>query len=118
MEFMFVSMFQWAKKQGYATFSLGLSALSGTGEHSDDPAVERAIHYLFEHLNRFYNFKGLHEFKEKFHPSWQPRYLIYPGTGSLPAVAAAIVRANTGDDFFSVYFQPHGKSALPKTTSP
>lgn len=114
MEFIFASMFQWAKEQGYATFSLGLSALSGTGERSDDPAVDRAIHYLFEHLNRFYNFKGLHEFKEKFHPDWQPRYLIYPGAASLPSVVTAIVRANTGDDFFSVYFPPKSATSPQK----
>lgn len=110
MEYIFASMFQWAKEQGYATFSLGLSGLSGIGEHSDDPAIERAIHYLYDNLNRFYNFKGLHEFKEKFHPGWQPRYLVYPAMASLPAVATALVRANTGDDFLKVYFQPHSSS--------
>lgn len=35
MEFVFVSMFLWAKEQGYDTFNLGLSALSGMGEKPD-----------------------------------------------------------------------------------
>ncbi len=97
MEFLFVSLFEWAKAHGYATFNLGLSALSGVGEHFDDPAVERALHYVYEHIDRFYNFKGLHEFKEKFHPCWSPRYLMYPGATALPAVIAALVRADSGD---------------------
>jgi len=99
MEFMLVSIFEWAKKNGYPTFSLGLSALSGVGKKSDDPAVEHALGYIFDNVGRFYNFKGLHAFKDKFHPAWEPRYLIYRGAADLPAVAAALVRAHSGDNF-------------------
>ncbi len=99
MEFLFVAMLTWAKEQKYATFSLGLSALAGVGEHSDDPVVERALRYIYEHVNQFYNFKGLHAFKDKFRPCWEPRYVIYPGPAALPAVAAALVSAHAGDDF-------------------
>jgi len=96
MDFLFVSLFQWAKSQGYATFSLGLSALSGMGEHPDSPVPEKVLHYAYQHINRFYNFKGLHEFKEKFHPIWEPRYLVYPGAASLPDVITALGRAQFG----------------------
>ena len=95
MDFLFVSLFLWAKEQGYATFNLGLSALSGIGEHASDPAAERALHYIFEHVNQFYNFRGLHAFKEKYHPEWSPRYLVFSGYASLPAVAMAMARAQT-----------------------
>ncbi len=96
MDFLFVSLFQWAHEQGYATFNLGLSALSGVGEHPGDPATERILHFVYEHINQFYNFKGLHEFKKKFHPEWSPRYLIYPDAASLPAVWMVVVQANSG----------------------
>ena len=96
MDFLFVSLFQWAKSQNYATFNLGLSALSGVGEHSDDPAIERALNYIYRNVNRFYNFRGLHAFKEKFHPVWSPRYLVYPNPASLPAVSVSLLRANLG----------------------
>ncbi len=96
MDFLFVSLFEWAKAQGYATFNLGLSGLSGIGENPTDPAIERALHYVYEHVNQFYNFKGLHEFKAKFDPSWSPRYLIYPSIASLPAVTIAMMRADSG----------------------
>ncbi len=99
MDFLFASLFQWAKEQGLATFSLGLSALSGIGEHSEDPVIERSLHFIFENVDQFYNFKGLHAFKEKFHPQWEPRYLVYPGTPSLPAIALAIAQANTGRSY-------------------
>jgi len=96
MDFLFVSLFTWAKEQKYASFNLGLSALSGVGEQSDDPAIERALHYIYKNVNRFYNFRGLHAFKEKFHPVWSPRYLVYPGTSNLPAISIALLNANLG----------------------
>ena len=96
MDFLFISLFQWARQKGYATFNLGLSALSGIGEHSDDPAVERLLHYVYEHVNQFYDFKGLYGFKSKFQPAWSPRYLAYPGLANFTQVWLAIVQANAG----------------------
>lgn len=98
MEFLFVSLFQWAKSQGYHGFNMGLSALYGVGEQVDDPAVERVMHWVYEHVNQFYNFKGLHMFKEKFHPQWSPRYLIYPGAANLAPAWLAVVQANSGNN--------------------
>ena len=105
MDFLFVELFLWAQEKGYETFSLGLSALSGIGEGPQDPAIERALHYIYEHVNQFYNFKGVHEFKEKFHPSWSPRYLIFPGLPGLPLVTIAMIRADSGDDLLGGYLR-------------
>ncbi len=96
MELLFVSLFEWAKAQGFQTFNLGPSPFSGVGEHSDDPTSEKAIHFIYEHIDQFYNFKGLHAFKEKFHPQWRPLYLSYDGAAGLPLVAATVVRADSG----------------------
>ena len=106
MDFMFVSLFEWAAREGYASFNLGLSALSGVGEHPEDPNIERALHYIYEHVNRFYNFKGLHAFKAKFHPHWAPRYLIYPNATALPAVALGLNRASNGRNLLHEYLPP------------
>lgn len=95
MDFLFVKMLQWAKQQGYASFSLGLSAVVGVGEKPEDPRVEQALHKLSEYVSRFYNFKGLHDFKEKFHPRWEPRYLVYPGAGSLPLVLTTLLKVHS-----------------------
>lgn len=108
MDFLFVSLFKWAQEEKYGSFNLGLSALSGVGEHSDDPVMERALHYLYENVNRFYNFRGLHTFKEKFHPAWSPRYLVYPGPASLPAVSIALLNANLGGSLWSNVFRRNG----------
>ena len=105
MDFLFVSLFEWARGQGYATFNLGLSGLAGIGENPTDPTIERALHYVYEHVNQFYNFKGLHEFKAKFDPIWSPRYLVYPSVASLPAVTIAMMRADSGTDLLGGYLK-------------
>ncbi len=102
MDFLFVSLLTWAHEQGYITFNLGLSALSGVGEHSDDPIIERALNFIYQNVSRIYNFRGLHSFKEKFHPVWAQRYLIYPGASTLPAISVALFRANLGDEILSL----------------
>ena len=105
MDFLFVSLLTWAREQGLATFSLGLSSLAGIGEKPEDPAIERALHYIFEHVNRFYNFKGLHEYKDKFHPDWQPRYLVFPNPAVFPSIVLALIRADSGDHWIGSYLQ-------------
>ncbi len=107
MDFLFVSLFEWAKSRQYARFNFGLSALSGIGERPEDPAIEKALRFVFQHVRQLYNFKGLHAYKNKYSPVWSPRYLIYPNIASLPAAGAALIRANTGDDFLGGYlFHP------------
>ena len=96
MDFLFASLFRWAKEQGYKGFNLGLSALSGVGEQANDPAIEKVMHWVYENVNQFYNFKGLHSYKEKFHPEWSPRYIIYPGAANLAPGWLAVVQANSG----------------------
>lgn len=98
MELLFVSLFEWAKQQGYQTFNVGPSPFALVGEHAEDPATEKAIHFIYEHVDQYYNFKGLHAFKEKFHPTWRPLFLTYEGAAGLPLVAAAIVRADSGQN--------------------
>ncbi|HIK31033.1 MAG TPA: bifunctional lysylphosphatidylglycerol flippase/synthetase MprF [Oscillatoriales cyanobacterium M59_W2019_021] len=105
MEFLFLSLFQYFQERRYDGFNLGLSALSGVGETPSSPRIEKALHYLYEHLNHFYNFKGLHGFKDKFHPRWESRYLVYPRNAALPDIIVALVRADSGDRLLD-YFKP------------
>lgn len=103
MDFLFASLLQWGKEQGYATCNLGLSALAGVGEGENDPAVEKALHYVYERSNQFYNFQGLHAFKEKFHPTWELRYLVFPSYAILPNVVTTLAQVSSGDDVLWVY---------------
>ncbi|GAX40894.1 hypothetical protein NIES4075_18610 [Tolypothrix sp. NIES-4075] len=105
MDFLFISMLQHFQERGYDSFNFGLSALSGVGETKESHKLEKVLHYLYEHLNRFYNFQGLHAYKEKFRPRWEPRYLVYPSLTALPDVVVALIRADSGDRLLD-YFKP------------
>jgi phosphatidylglycerol lysyltransferase len=105
MDFLFTGMFEHYKAQGYTGFNIGLSALSGVGEMSTSRRLEKGVRYLYRHLSRFYNFKGLHAYKDKFQPQWEPRYLVYPSVMALPDVVMALIRADSGDRLFD-YLRP------------
>jgi phosphatidylglycerol lysyltransferase len=96
MDFLFASLLEQCQALGYTSFNLGLSALY-TGEQPAAPRIEQALHYIYEHVDQFYNFKGLHTFKQKFHPTWSPRYLVYPGPAALPRVSWALSELNAGE---------------------
>ena len=107
MDFLFISMFQHCKERGYDSFNIGLSVLTGVGDTEESRRLEKVLRYLHQHLSRFYNFQGLHAYKEKFHPRWEPRYMVYPSLTALPDVVVALVRADSGDRLLD-YFRPGG----------
>lgn len=80
-----------------------MSAIVGVGEKPEDARVEKALHTISEYVSHFYNFKGYHKFKEKFHPLWEPRYLIYQGPASLPLVLSTLLNVHTGGNFLWKY---------------
>jgi phosphatidylglycerol lysyltransferase len=96
MDALFAATLSWAKAAGYSRFNFGLSALSGVGEHPEDPALERVVARFLPLLDRFYGYGGLHGFKEKFSPEWKPRYLVCAGPAGLPGALAAVARAHVG----------------------
>lgn len=79
MDFLFLRLMQRLKEEGFHSFSLGLAPFSGVGDEPGATLEERAIHQLFEHLNRFFSFKGLRSYKEKFDPQWTDSFIVYQG---------------------------------------
>ena len=90
MDYLFVQLMLWAKREGYARFSLGGAPFSGLSNRSLAPAWHRLGAFVFRHGEAFYGFRGVRQFKEKFRPEWEPRYLAAPGGLALPRVLAAI----------------------------
>ncbi len=86
MEFLFANILEYAREAGYHAFNLGVAPLAGVGTTRYARAGERVARIAYEYGNRFYNYKGLRSFKEKFHPAWRGTYLAYPLLTPLPAL--------------------------------
>jgi phosphatidylglycerol lysyltransferase len=79
MEFLFTKLLLWAKGQGFEGFGLGVAPLSGLTGRDLAPVWQRLGAVIFQAGERFYNFRGLRLFKDKFKPTWEPRYLVCQG---------------------------------------
>ena len=79
---------------GLVEASLANAPLANVGEPRG--GLERGVALLFENLNAFYGYKNLFQFKKKFAPRWEGRYLVYPGGPALPAVAYALTNVHGG----------------------
>ena len=78
MDYLLSECLLWAKAQGYAWFDLGIAPLSGLPDNRLAPLWAHFGRIVFRHGAQLYNFPGLRAYKEKFEPSWEPVYLIYP----------------------------------------
>jgi len=98
MDYLFAKLLLALKEEGFESFNLGLAALSGVGESPDASLEEKAVHQIYEHMNRFFSYKGLRQYKNKFKPDWEERFLVYEGgPPGLIKSALAVTRAGTID---------------------
>jgi len=79
MEYLLVRVLFDLNDRGYTHLSLGLVPFAGVGNRAGAKIEERLVHLLFERGNRFFSFKGLYMFKNRFEPVWEDRYLVYQG---------------------------------------
>ena len=81
------------KEQGYKSANLGLAPLSGI---EGTNLAEKTIHYAYENLKAFGHFKGLRNYKEKFFPHWEKKFLVYNYDFHLLQVPNALKRVSEG----------------------
>lgn len=87
MDFLFVEIMLWAKEQGYSWFDMGMAPLAGL-ENTAAAMWPRVGAFIFRHGEHFYNFQGLRHYKNKFAPTWEPKYLVSPAGLALPRILA------------------------------
>jgi phosphatidylglycerol lysyltransferase len=90
MEALMLNLMLWGKAEGYRRFNLGMAPLSGLEVSAVAPAWTRIGSFLFQRGEALYNFQGLRQYKDKFDPAWEPRYLAYPGGLALPRITADV----------------------------
>jgi phosphatidylglycerol lysyltransferase len=97
MEYLFLQLMLWGKREGFRWFNLGMAPLSGLESRNLAPMWHRIGAFVFRHGEHFYNFEGLRQYKEKFDPAWRPRYLVCPqGFGVLPRVLSNVAALVSG----------------------
>jgi phosphatidylglycerol lysyltransferase len=90
MEYLFIELRLWGKREGYQWFGLGMAPLAGLEARPFAPLWNRLAGQVFRHGEHFYNFQGLRQFKEQFDPEWQPKYLASSSAPALPRILANI----------------------------
>ena len=89
MEFLFVSLIEYFRGRGLTGMNLGLAPLAGVEgggvrSRSSAPCATTAAPRS--------TYGGLQEFKAKWRPRWEPRYIAYERDVDLPRIAVGITR--------------------------
>ncbi len=93
MDFLIVEAIDYFKALGVTEISLGNAPLANVDSDApghDATRQERAVKFLFDNFDRFYGYKRLFNFKNKYQPDWQGRYLAYRPRVPLAMVGLAI----------------------------
>jgi phosphatidylglycerol lysyltransferase len=86
--------------EGLDEASLSNAPLANVGDPHG--TLDRGVALLFEKMNSFYGYKNLFQFKKKFSPRWEGRYLIYPAGTDLPRVAYALTGVHSSGGLLRV----------------
>lgn len=94
MHFLLMRLIQIRHEQGSTELNLGLAPLSQLEDQSLSNLNERLLSAIKIVGSRYYSFSGLEQFKGKFRPEWEARYIVYEGgLTKLPATLAALTAA-------------------------
>jgi len=80
---------------GVRRLSLGLAPLAGL-DVLDDRLAERTLARAARLIRPLYDHEGLAFFKNKFGPTWEPRYLVVRHWWDLPTAVLALLRLHLG----------------------
>ena len=99
MTFLILNLLINYKENNYKIFNLGMAPLSNVGRTHKAHFTEKIANLFMKHGNHFYSFEGLHNYKNKFSPNWEARYLAYEHIMVLPSslIEAAILIHSDND---------------------
>ena len=93
MDFILIELFKHFKASGIKYVNLGFAPMSGL----DDPHnfTEKSMKFAYEKIRSFSHYKGQRDYKEKFNPQWNDKFLIYSNDYDLlqvPGVLAKVIK--------------------------
>lgn len=74
LDYLMIKMIEYFRDNGYKTLNLGMAPMAGIkGENVN----EQLMNFFKENFKQASRLKGLFDYKNKFEPRWENRYLIY-----------------------------------------
>ncbi len=95
-ELMITSVIQAGPRLGVQRISLNFAVFREAlerGERIGAGPVLRAWRALLVFVSRWFQIESLYRFNVKFRPLWEPRFLCFPASGSLPRIGVAALEA-------------------------
>lgn len=96
MELLLARTIEHLKSTGSAMISLGVAPLSNANQE-DDTFLGTSIDFLTDRFGNPSKNQSLFNFKKKFQPTWESRYLVYSDALSLPKIGWALYNAHQTD---------------------
>ncbi len=96
MELLLARTIEHMKSTGAQMVSLGLAPLSNANEE-DETFLDNSIDFLTKRFGNPSKNQSLFNFKKKFQPTWESRYLVYSATLNLPKIGWALYNAHQED---------------------
>ena len=93
MDHILVEMFKYFKASGIKCVNLGFAPMSGLNDPHN--FTEKSMKFAYEKIRSFSSYKGQRDYKEKFNPLWNDKFLIYSNDYDLlqvPGVLAQVIK--------------------------
>ena len=93
MDHILIELFKYFKASGIRYINLGFAPMSGL----DDPHnfTEKSMKFAYEKIRSFSHYRGQRDYKDKFNPRWNDKFLIYSNDYDLlqvPGVLARVIK--------------------------
>jgi phosphatidylglycerol lysyltransferase len=96
MDFLFVELLAWGRREGYQAIEFGMAPLAGLDDRPLAPIMSRVGRLLFERGEDIYNFQGVRRYKDKYDPLWSPRYIAAARKWAIPILLADVGLLSSG----------------------
>ena len=96
MELLLARSIEYLKSYGAEMVSLGLAPLSNAN-NEDISFLDSSIDFLTHRFGNLSKSQSLFNFKKKFQPTWESRYLVFSHTLTLPKIGWALYKAHQED---------------------
>jgi phosphatidylglycerol lysyltransferase len=93
MDYILLELFNYFKTNGIQYINLGFAPMSGLNDPHN--FTEKSMKFAYEKIRSFSHYKGQRDYKDKFNPIWNDKYLIYSNDYDLlqvPGVLARVIK--------------------------